>query len=71
MTKRPPFRYFKTPPVIIRLAVRMQVRFPLPLSNLQDPRREQGVAIGHEAVRFCWHRFGPLFAAEWCGLCAA
>ncbi|MEP2529936.1 MAG: IS6 family transposase, partial [Shimia sp.] len=28
MTKRSPFRYFKTSPEIIRLAVMMYVRFP-------------------------------------------
>jgi putative transposase len=29
MTRRSPFRYFKTSPEIIRLAVMMYVRFPL------------------------------------------
>jgi hypothetical protein len=31
MTKRSPFRYFKTSPEIIRLAVMLYVRFPLSL----------------------------------------
>jgi putative transposase len=29
MTKRSPFRYFKTSPEIIRLAVMLYIRFPL------------------------------------------
>ena len=34
-----PFRYFKTSPGIIRLAVMMQVRFPLSLRNVEDLRK--------------------------------
>ena len=33
--KRNPFRYFKTSPEIIRLAVMMYVRFPLSLRNVE------------------------------------
>jgi len=33
MTKRSPFRYFKTSPEIIRLAVMLYVRFPPSLRN--------------------------------------
>ncbi|MDW4551564.1 IS6 family transposase, partial [Defluviimonas sp. D31] len=36
MTHRSPFRYFKTSPEIIRLAVMMYVRFPLSLRNVED-----------------------------------
>ena len=36
MTKRSPFRYFKTSSEIIRLAVMMYDRFPLPLHNVED-----------------------------------
>ncbi|MCC3306806.1 hypothetical protein LKE13_18540 [Sneathiella sp. HT1-7] len=36
MTKQNPFRYFKTSPEIIRLAVMMYVRFPLSLRNVED-----------------------------------
>jgi putative transposase len=64
MPNRPPFRYFKTSPEIIRLAVMMYVRFPLSLRNVEDLLHERGVDISHEAVRFWWHRFGPMFAAE-------
>ncbi|MFY9206381.1 MAG: DDE-type integrase/transposase/recombinase, partial [Yoonia sp.] len=64
MAKRSPFRYFKTSPEIIRLAVMMYIRFPLSLRNVEDLLHERGIEISHETVRFWWNRFGPLFAAE-------
>ncbi len=64
MTKNNPFRYFKTSPEIIRLAVMLYVRFPLSLRNVEDLLHERGIDISHETVRFWWNRFGPLFAAE-------
>ena len=59
-----PFRYFKTSPEIIRLAVMMYVRFPLSLRNVEDLLYERSIDICHETVRYWWNRFGPLFAAE-------
>ena len=59
-----PFRYFKTSPEIIRLAVMMYVRFPLSLRNVEDLLHERGIEVSHETVRFWWNRFGPIFAAE-------
>jgi putative transposase len=64
MTKRSPFRYFRTSPEIIRLAVMLYVRFPLSLRNVEDLLHERGIDISHETVRFWWNRFGPMFAAE-------
>ena len=64
MTKPNPFRYFKTSPEIIRLAVMMYVRFPLSLRNVEDLLHERGIEISHETGRFWWNRFGPMFAAE-------
>ncbi|WP_299356883.1 IS6 family transposase [uncultured Shimia sp.] len=64
MTKRSPFRYFKTSPEIIRLAVMMYVRFPLSLRNVEDLLHERGIDVSHETIRFWWNRFGPLFASE-------
>lgn len=64
MTKFDPFRYFKTSPEIIRLAVMMYVRFPLSLRNVEDLLHERGIEISHESVRFWWNRFGPMFATE-------
>ena len=59
-----PFRYFKTSPEIIRLAVMMYVRYPLSLRQVEDLLHERGVDICHETVRAWWNRFGPMFAAE-------
>lgn len=64
MSKRSPFKYFKTSEEIIRLAVMMYVRFPLSLRNVEDLLHERGIDISHETVRFWWNRFGPTFAAE-------
>ncbi|MFD1157693.1 IS6 family transposase [Roseovarius aestuarii] len=64
MTKRSPFRYFKTSPEIIRLAVMMYVRFPLSLRNVEDLLHERGIDVSHETIRFWWNRFGPIFAVE-------
>ena len=64
MTNRSPFRYFKTSPEIIRLAVMMYIRYPLSLRNVEDLLHERGIDISHETVRFWWNRFGPTFAAE-------
>ena len=64
MTKRDPFKYFKTSPEIIKLAVMMYVRFPLSLRNVEDLLHERGIEVSHESVRFWWNRFGPMFAAE-------
>ena len=59
-----PFRYFKTSPEVIRLAVMMYMRFPLSLRHVEDLLFERGIDISHETVRAWWNRFGPLFAAE-------
>ncbi len=64
MKNRNPFRYFKTSPEIIRLAVMMYVRFPLSLRNVEDLLHERGIDICRETVRHWWNRFGPLFASE-------
>ena len=64
MTKRSPFRYFKTSPAIIRLAVMLYARLPLSLRNVEDLLHERGIEISHETVRFWWNRFAPMFATE-------
>ena len=64
MIRRSPFRYVRTSPEIIRLAVMMYVRFPLSLRNVEDLLHERGIDVSHETVRFWWQRFGPMFAAE-------
>lgn len=42
----------------------MYIRFPLSLRNVEDLLHERGVDVCHETVRFWWHRFGPMVAAE-------
>lgn len=64
MTQRSPFRHFKTSPETIRLAVMLDVRYSLPLRDVEDLLHERGIDIFHETVRFWWHRFGPMLAAE-------
>ena len=55
-----PSRYFKTSPEIIRLAMMLDIRFPLSLRNVEDLLHERGIEISHETVRFWWNRFGPI-----------
>jgi putative transposase len=64
LTQPSPFKWFKTSPEIIRLAVILYVRFPLALRNVEDLLHKRGVEMSHEAVRFGWLRPGPMFAAE-------
>ena len=59
-----PFKYFKTSPEVIRLAVMMYIRYPLSLRQVEDILFERGIDICHETVRLWWNRFGPIFAAE-------
>ena len=59
-----PFKYFKTSPEVIRLAVMMYVRFPLSLRQVEDLLHERGIAVSYETVRAWWNRFGPVFASE-------
>ena len=52
MNNRSPFRYFKTSPEIIRLAVLLYIRFPLSLRNVEDLLHECGIEVSHETIRF-------------------
>jgi putative transposase len=58
------FRYYKTSPEIIRLAVMLYVRFPLSLRQAEDILHERGIDISYETERAWWNSFGSLFAAE-------
>ena len=59
-----PFKYFKTSPEIIRLAVMYYIRYPLSFRQVEDILHERGVDICHEIVRFWVERFGSKFAGE-------
>jgi putative transposase len=58
------FRYFKTSPEIIRLAVTMYVRYPLSRRNVEDLLLGRCIDITHETVRFWWNRFRMIFVSE-------
>ena len=58
------FRYVKTSPEIIQLAVMLYVRFPHSLRNVEDLLHERGIDVSYESVRYWWHRFGSEFASE-------
>ena len=64
MIQPSPFKYFKTSPEIIKLAVMYYVRFPLSLRQVEDILHERGIDVTHETIRFWWNRFGPMFAKE-------
>ena len=64
MTKPNPFRYFKTSSEIIRLAVMLNIRFPLSLGKVEDLLHERAIDVSHESIRYWWNRFGPMFAAD-------
>jgi putative transposase len=50
MTKRSPFRYFKTSPEIIHMAVMLYIRLPLLLHNVEYLLHEHGIEISHETL---------------------
>ena len=56
-----PFRYFKTSPEIIQLAVMMNIRFPLSLLNVDDLLHERCIDIFRETIR---HRGAALTLAS-------
>lgn len=56
------FKYFKTSPEIIKLAVMYYIRYPLSLRQIEDILHERGIDITHEKERFWWNRFGPVLA---------
>jgi len=64
MTTCSPFKYFKTSPEIIRLAVMYYIRYPLSFRQVEDILHERGVDICYETVRFWVERFGSKFARE-------
>ena len=64
MSNKNPFKYFKTSPEIIRLAVMYYLRYPLSFRQVEDILHDRGMDISYETVRFWVDRFGPIFAGE-------
>ena len=50
------FRYFDSSPKVIRLVVRMFVRYKLSLRTVENLLAERGIDICHQTVRLGWHR---------------
>jgi len=61
---RNPFRYLNSSPDVIRLAIMLDIRYPLSLRQFEDLLSERGIDICHETVRLRRNRFEPRFAAE-------
>ena len=59
-----PFRYFKTSPEVIRLAVMTHSRFPPSLRNVEAPLHERGInvkAARHNNMTiYLWRLFGRM-----------
>ena len=64
MVQPSPFRYFRTSPEIILLAVMLYIRFSLSLRGVEELLRERGVYVSYETVRHWANRFGPMIASE-------
>ncbi len=64
MSQKNPFKYFKTSPEIIKLAVMYYIRYPLSLRQVEDILHERGIDVCHETVRYWWNKFGTLFSKE-------
>jgi len=64
MKQKDHFKYYKTSPEIIKLAVMYYVRFPLSLRQVEDILHERGIDICHETIRYWWNKFGALFAKD-------
>ena len=48
------FRYFKTSPEFIQLAVMMYIQFTLSLRNVEDLLYELGLDASYESFRYWW-----------------
>ena len=64
MSQQNPFKYYKTSPEIIKLAVMYYVRYPLSLRQVEDILHERGIDICHETIRYWWNSLGHLFSRE-------
>ena len=64
MTDKISYKYFKTSPEIIQLAVMYYVCYPLSYRQVEDILSERGIDICHESIRFWVNRFGGAFAKK-------
>ncbi len=64
MSKINHFKYYKSSPEIIKLAIMYYIRYPLSLRNVEDILHERGIDICHETIRYWWNKLGPIVARE-------
>lgn len=64
MSKKSPFKYFKSSPEIIRFAVKLRIHYGLSLRQCEDMLAERGIDVSYEAIRYWVWKFGPLLAAK-------
>jgi transposase-like protein len=64
MAMKIPFARHQFPPVIIRHAVWLYLRFTLSFRDVEDLLAERGLDVSYETVRRWVLKFGPLFAKE-------
>ena len=65
MTQQNPFKYYKTSPEIIKLAVMYYVRYPLSLRQVEDILHERGIDICYETIRYWWNKLGPTISIDY------
>ena len=64
MTKNAIFKYYKTSPDIIKMAIMYYVRYPLSLRQVEDILHERGIDICHETVRYWVDKLGSFIAKD-------
>ena len=64
MSQKNPFKYYKTSPEIIKLAVMYYIRYPFSLRQVEDILHERGIDICHETIRYWWNNFGLIFSKQ-------
>lgn len=61
MSHQNPFKYYKTSPEIIKLAVMYYIRYPLSLRQVEDILHERGIDVCHETIRYWWNKLVQFF----------
>ena len=64
MTKNNIFRYYKTSPEIIKMAIMYYVRYPLSLRQVEDILHDRGIDVCHETVRYWVDKLGSIIAKD-------
>lgn len=60
---RNPLRYFKMSREVIQLAVKIYVRFPFSLRNVEDGQHERGIDVCHESIRLWVDKIAAICAS--------